>query len=141
MAFQATRGTKRRCLNPECGLPFYDLNRNAFACPSCGTDFDVEAANRAKLAALAPPRAAGRRGGRYFPAAEREVVPVAASDAIDDPIAADATEVLDDVDVEVDAPADEAEETAGVEPILEQEEDEIEVVIDLEAPREKDLDE
>lgn len=33
------RGLKRRCQNDGCALPFYDLNRPQFACPTCGTAF------------------------------------------------------------------------------------------------------
>ena len=29
------RGTKRKCQNEACGLPFYDLNRDTFGCPNC----------------------------------------------------------------------------------------------------------
>lgn len=36
------RGIKRRCQNEECAMPFYDLNRQTFDCPNCGSGFDLE---------------------------------------------------------------------------------------------------
>lgn len=36
---RASRGTKRRCQNETCGLPFYDLNRAAIVCPNCASAF------------------------------------------------------------------------------------------------------
>ena len=48
------RGLKRRCQNEACALPFYDLNRAAFACPNCGTGF-------VEPPALAPPLRSGWR--------------------------------------------------------------------------------
>lgn len=50
------RGVKRRCQNEGCALPFYDLNRSAFACPNCGTNFVEQAA----------PAPATRSGWRSF---------------------------------------------------------------------------
>lgn len=42
MAVATVRGAKRKCQNEDCALPFYDLNREAFECPNCGTSFDFE---------------------------------------------------------------------------------------------------
>jgi len=39
-------GTKRTCLS--CGAKFYDLMRSPILCPACGTEFDPEAAGRAR---------------------------------------------------------------------------------------------
>ncbi len=39
-------GTKRICLS--CGAKFYDLLRSPILCPACGTEFDPEAAGRAR---------------------------------------------------------------------------------------------
>ena len=43
MSKKSARGVKRKCQNEECATPFYDLNRDVFACPVCGTEFDHEA--------------------------------------------------------------------------------------------------
>jgi hypothetical protein len=142
MGFQATRGTKRKCLGAECGLPFYDLNRKKFACPTCGADFDLEAANAAKLAASMP-RAPGRRGGRYFPGAAgagKPLAPVATMDAVDPADAADVIEPIEGDEIEVEAVEEDSAEIANVEPILE-DDDEADVVIDIDPSPEKNLDE
>jgi hypothetical protein len=34
------RGAKRKCQNEECFASFYDLNREEFSCPNCGTTYD-----------------------------------------------------------------------------------------------------
>ena len=139
MGFQATRGTKRKCLGADCGLPFYDLNRTTFACPTCGADFDLEAANAAKLAA-ATPRAPGRRGGRYFPGAPsagKPLAPVVTIDAVD-PV--EAIDPIDGDEIEVEATEESSAEIANVEPILE-DDDEADVVIDIDPSPEKNLDE
>lgn len=36
------RGTKRRCQNDDCALPFYDLNRTEIQCPNCSSAFVVQ---------------------------------------------------------------------------------------------------
>lgn len=41
MTRQSERGVKRRCQNETCGLPFYDLNRTDFSCPTCGSAFEI----------------------------------------------------------------------------------------------------
>ena len=38
-ALAAKRGTKRVCQGEECGLPFYDLNRDPIECPNCGEGY------------------------------------------------------------------------------------------------------
>jgi hypothetical protein len=40
-ATRASRGTKRRCQNDTCGLPFYDLNRSEIVCPNCSSGFTI----------------------------------------------------------------------------------------------------
>ncbi|MGE0053396.1 MAG: TIGR02300 family protein [Hyphomicrobium sp.] len=35
----AWRGTKRTCMEADCGERFYDLNRTSIACPHCGAAF------------------------------------------------------------------------------------------------------
>ena len=47
MSNKKDRGAKRKCQNEACALPFYDLNRTEFACPTCGTAFDIKAAQDA----------------------------------------------------------------------------------------------
>ena len=43
MSKRTARGIKRKCQNDECETSFYDLNREEFDCPICGTPFDLEA--------------------------------------------------------------------------------------------------
>jgi hypothetical protein len=43
MSNKAARGEKRKCQNEDCEASFYDLNREEFDCPICGTMFDHEA--------------------------------------------------------------------------------------------------
>lgn len=116
-----TRGTKRRCQSEACGLPFYDLNRSAFSCPMCGNAFDLAAALRA--AAPIPARVPGRRNSRYFPhapsLAELPESPVAVTDP-------------DDVaEVEVEVEAADGSEIATVEPILADEDDSDDEIVDV----------
>lgn len=60
------RGIKRQCQNEECGLAFYDLNKESFACPHCAAEFDLDAENRAL--------AAGSTGTAVWPATRRSPV-------------------------------------------------------------------
>jgi hypothetical protein len=94
---RTTRGTKRRCQNETCGLPFYDLNRSAIVCPNCASAFVIP---------VQTPRAEYRgRSSRAFPAppprlieqsAEVEVATVDESSS-DQPLLepADDTQVLE----------------------------------------------
>lgn len=43
MSNKAARGEKRKCQNEDCEASFYDLKREEFDCPICGTTFDHEA--------------------------------------------------------------------------------------------------
>ena len=43
MSKRPARGLKHKCQNDECDTSFYDLNREEFDCPICGTAFDHEA--------------------------------------------------------------------------------------------------
>ena len=111
MATAKARGTKRTCQSAECGLPFYDLNRASFACPTCGTNYDLEAAARA--AAEVKPGPSSRRSGHAYPV----VAPT--------PEATDAAAPEDVADVEIEEEADGSEaalDTAAT--ILEVEDDE-----------------
>lgn len=42
MSTKAARGKKQKCQNSDCAAPFYDLNRTAYACPTCGTAFSLQ---------------------------------------------------------------------------------------------------
>ena len=42
MPKRTVRGAKRKCQNEDCDASFYDLNRDEFDCPICGTAFDHE---------------------------------------------------------------------------------------------------
>ncbi|MGI9523416.1 MAG: FYDLN acid domain-containing protein [Hyphomicrobiaceae bacterium] len=43
MSNKAARGDKRKCQNEDCEASFYDLMREEFDCPICGTTFNHEA--------------------------------------------------------------------------------------------------
>jgi uncharacterized protein (TIGR02300 family) len=58
MSVKAARGTKRTCLNPECGARFYDLNRERPVCPICNTVYTIAVSTAATAAAAAEPRSA-----------------------------------------------------------------------------------
>ena len=45
-------GVKRSCLS--CAAKFYDLGKDPIVCPSCGADFDPEAAMKLKRGRVAP---------------------------------------------------------------------------------------
>ena len=42
-------GTKRKCLT--CGASFYDMRKKKFVCPKCGTEYDAQSLDAAKLEA------------------------------------------------------------------------------------------
>lgn len=65
MVRNAARGTKLKCQNEECALPFYDLNVVQPDCPNCGTAFDHEAAKE-----RVNPSASYKRGRRQAPVFE-----------------------------------------------------------------------
>lgn len=78
IALKAVRGTKRRCQNDGCGLPFYDLNRGTIVCPNCASVF-VEVEREA-------PRMYRGKPARVFPIphAPAEVSPEVAIDEVAD---------------------------------------------------------
>jgi len=96
------RGMKRHCQSETCGLPFYDLNRNGFACPNCGSAFDLQ---------LAPQRATGAPPARFTKRMQdRAFKPVApvleaeiAVEAVDDE--ALAIDVVEDIEAPQEADA------------------------------------
>lgn len=69
MSAKTARGEKRKCQNEECLAPFYDLGRDAFECPVCGTEFDHEVAAQA----LEP------QPGRYPSRKQPRILPIVAS--------------------------------------------------------------
>jgi uncharacterized protein (TIGR02300 family) len=42
-------GTKRKCLN--CAAVFYDMRKKDFSCPKCGTEYNAETIEAAKIEA------------------------------------------------------------------------------------------
>lgn len=96
MSAKTARGTKRKCQNEECGASFYDLGREFFECPVCGTEFDHEAAARA----LEP------QPSRYPARKQPRDLPIVANPEPDD-IDDDAADIaLDDDDTTDDADTD-----------------------------------
>ncbi len=72
MAKIAARGTKRRCQDEACALPFYDLNRVEFSCPNCGAAYDMHLAPSQAVAS----QPASARYSRISPAATAKPEPV-----------------------------------------------------------------
>ncbi|MDX2289226.1 MAG: TIGR02300 family protein [Hyphomicrobiaceae bacterium] len=79
MPTKDARGTKRTCQSNECGLRFYDLNRNPISCPNCGTIYEIaHAPAGAVIEAIEPTRPKAKRA-EYEPVAE-EAVPAEAEE-------------------------------------------------------------
>lgn len=51
MATKQARGTKRTCQSSECGVRFYDLDRDPIVCPICGTVYELASSPLAVAAA------------------------------------------------------------------------------------------
>lgn len=118
MARDETRGTKRKCQNEDCALPFYDLNRAEYACPNCGTAFDVRVLER-----LPPPiRLVHKPMRANFVAA-----PVRA------PVEPVPDEEVEPIAVSEDA-LEETENEQGADPILEPE-DEDDGIVETPTPK------
>jgi uncharacterized protein (TIGR02300 family) len=95
MSNRVIRGSKRICQSETCAVPFYDLNRTEFSCPTCGTVFDLTAVLYPRAAPTST--AAWKRGNRAY---QRPVVaPVA--EVVEEDVEID-TESTDDT--EADAP-------------------------------------
>lgn len=107
------RGLKRKCQNAGCARPFYDLNRAEFACPDCGTLFDLKAALQAQLDMQG--RGYSRKPQRTF-----TLSPAVAEVDKAEPELADA-ELADDVVV------DETLTDGDADQILETEEEDVEI--------------
>jgi uncharacterized protein (TIGR02300 family) len=115
-----SRGTKRTCQSEDCALPFYDLNRNSFACPNCGHVFDM-------AVALAPrPETAPRGYVRKTPRTFTDVAPtveaaatseVPAEEELADAVTADdETAEAGDTDVILEE-QDDSDPVIGIEPV------------------------
>ena len=91
MSKHAARGEKRKCQSEECNAFFYDLNREEFDCPVCGTVFDqdVHAAAQAELRNASPAYVRRKQ--------PRELPIVAASEASDASSENNEADELDDV--------------------------------------------
>lgn len=63
-------GLKRTCLN--CGVRFYDMQRDPIICPSCETVFDPLALVRPKRARAAANQAKGKAQSKTMPNEESE---------------------------------------------------------------------
>ena len=83
-------GAKHTCVN--CGVKFYDLQRNPITCPKCGTEVQVATARPSRRRAPAQPEEAP-------PAAAEATVAEAADEAADDD---DTDELIDDIDTDDD---------------------------------------
>ena len=106
---QQARGMKRTCQNQSCGQRFYDLERDPIMCPMCGATYNI-AISSAAIAAAAAEEKAARKAAKKPIFAEPEAV-------VDD--AAEAGEVLPDIEGDDEPVAAEADET-----FLEEEEEE-----------------
>lgn len=107
MARHEARGTKRKCQNEDCALPFYDLNRSDYVCPNCGSAFDANVPER--LAPTARHVAKPLRGP-HIVSSLREPAELAQDEEIE-PAAA------------TGEASEEPEDERGADPILEQEEE------------------
>jgi len=118
LEIRAQRGTKRRCQNPECGSPYYDLNRDPITCPVCGT---VYAPVPAQIVATRMPLRPQMKKRVYpvepkpedAPAEAEETVavesdeePAAAEEEADDTLIAEVEDDHSDVAAIIDAPID-----------------------------------
>ncbi len=104
------RGNKRHCQSDSCGLPFYDLNRDGFACPNCGAAFNLS---------LAPVKATGAPPARFTKRMQDRIFkPVAPVQEAEVP-----AEVVDDEALVVDAAEIESPQEADT--ILETEDEEL----------------
>jgi uncharacterized protein (TIGR02300 family) len=101
----AKRGTKRHCQSDDCGLPFYDLNKEKIECPNCGEGYTP-------VAAVAVKAAYGKRPQyKLFkpvdPVEAEEKLEAAGDDALENTV----------------EDADDADDTGKVETLLEIDED------------------
>ena len=117
MSTKLARGTKRTCQNGACDLPFYDLNRTTFACPNCGSLFDMQvlAEAEARMNAKGPQRRYARPFASQVVASEPLPVEATDLDGAEDEVAEDAAGTADgDVILETEDEADDASPIADI---------------------------
>ena len=95
-------GAKHTCV--YCGVKFYDLHRSPVACPSCGTEVEVETVRPTRRRPTAQPEPA--------PSASKRTVIEAAVDGTGD----DADDVIDTVDDDDDDLADDIDDGQSTQP-------------------------
>ena len=88
-------GLKRTCLN--CGVRFYDMQRDPIICPSCETVFDPLALVRPKRARAAANQAKGKAQNKTMPNEEAENENGLLIDGEEDAI-----DISDDIDLDND---------------------------------------
>lgn len=97
-----SRGIKRTCQNEECGVRFYDLERDPIICPMCGSEYVIahapEPPAKEEVEPKPDPNAAKAEGEDSETPAEEELVDTEADAAVadDDDNAADDTFLEDD---------------------------------------------
>lgn len=82
-------GLKRMCLS--CGAKFYDLQRDPILCPSCGTQFDTEAATKLKRG-----RPVASEEKKVVQKSEGDDVELLETENLEEEIEADSEDVLED---------------------------------------------
>lgn len=98
MTNRERRGTKLRCHNNDCGLPFYDLNRANITCPNCGATYVPPV--------VEPPSKSARRN--FYPKPNRPMlatVPEASDEPAADLIENDLEVAEEDIEGDTEATA------------------------------------
>lgn len=117
MSKRAARGEKRKCQSEECDASFYDLNRDKFDCPVCGTAFDQDAhaAAQAELRNASPAYVRRKQ--------PRELPIVAATEASESSSDDDEAAELDEVSDGEEVGEDETAVAAAADVLLEEDDD------------------
>ncbi len=111
-------GVKRICLS--CGAKFYDLGKDPaeeqLACPSCGADFDPEAAVKLKRGRVSAanddkPKAQKEKAEDADESEESDEDDIDLDDDEDDGVLEDTSDLEDDEDVPAVVSSDKEEET------------------------------
>ena len=105
---KARRGTKRTCQNEECGLRFYDLNRDPIACPTCNTVYVIDL--------LPAPQEAVRAAAKPLrkPAFVPDTTPDAAPEEGEEIVAIEGDEEVDIDDEVVLEPEEDPSDVSGI---------------------------
>ncbi|MBU2532928.1 MAG: FYDLN acid domain-containing protein [Alphaproteobacteria bacterium] len=98
MANKLERGTKRKCQNEDCAIPFYDLNVAEPDCPTCGTAFDHDVAKQATVTS----------GSVYRRGRQAPVFEIVAPEPIDD-----VTETVEDAE-EIDSDSSDSDQILDI---------------------------